>query len=91
MKKVILVRYGEIILKGLNRPVFEEKLMNNIRKSLYGMGKVEIIRSQARIYIEPVSEAYDFDAAMEKMKKVFGIVSVSPVWKINSNFEEIKG
>ena len=40
MKKVILVRYGEIILKGLNRPVFEDKLMNNIKKYLYGLGKI---------------------------------------------------
>jgi thiamine biosynthesis protein ThiI len=90
MKKVILVRYGEIILKGLNRPVFEDKLMNNIRKSLYGLGKVNIIRSQARIYIEPYLEDYDFNAAIEKLVKVFGIVSVSQVLKINTDFNEIK-
>lgn len=90
MKKVILVRYGEIILKGLNRPVFEDKLMNNIKKSLYGLGKVNIIRSQARIYIEPHMEDYDFDAAITKLVKVFGIVSVSPVLKINTDFDEIK-
>ena len=90
MKKVILVRYGEIILKGLNRPVFEDKLMGNIRKSLYGMGKVEVKRSQARIYIEPVEESFDFDGAISKLVKVFGIVSVSIVLKIPSNFEEIK-
>ena len=90
MRKVILVRYGEIILKGLNRPVFEDKLMNNIKKSLYGLGKVNIIRSQARIYIEPQMEDYDFDAAIEKLVKVFGIVSVSPALKINTDFDEIK-
>lgn len=90
MKKVILVRYGEIILKGLNRPVFEDKLMNNIRKSLYGLGKVDIKRSQARIFIEPGTEDYDTDTAMKRLTKVFGIVSVSPVIKIESDFEEIK-
>lgn len=90
MKKVILVRYGEIILKGLNRPVFEDKLMANIRKSLYGLGKIEVIRSQARIYIEPLAENYDFDRAITKLVKVFGIVSVSIVFKIPSDFEEIK-
>lgn len=90
MKKVILVRYGEIILKGLNRPVFEDKLVANIKKALYGMGKVDISKSQARIYVEPKEEGYDFEAAMDRMIKVFGIVSVSPVWKIDTDLEEMK-
>lgn len=90
MKKIILVRYGEIILKGLNRPVFEDKLISNIKKSLYGMGKAGVTRSQARIYVEPQDEEYDFDAAIVKITKVFGIVSVSPVWKIEADFEQIK-
>lgn len=90
MKKVILVRYGEIILKGLNRPVFEDKLVNNIKKSLAGLGKASVSKSQARIYIEPDSEEYDFEAALERLTRIFGIVSVSPVWKIDTNFEEIK-
>jgi tRNA uracil 4-sulfurtransferase len=90
MKKVILVRVGEIILKGLNRPVFEDKLIQNIKRSLYSLGKVNVIKSQARIYVEPVEDDYEFDAAMHKLTKVFGIVSVSPVWKINTDFEEIK-
>ncbi len=90
MKKVILVRYGEIILKGLNRPVFEDKLMANIRKAISSLGKIEVIRSQARIFIEPSEEDYDFEAAMLKLTKVFGIVSVSLVLKIPSEFEDIK-
>ncbi|MCX7749712.1 MAG: tRNA 4-thiouridine(8) synthase ThiI [Clostridia bacterium] len=90
MKRVILVRYGEIALKGLNRPLFESKLINNIRKSLYGFGKIDVIKSQSRIYIEPDGEDYDFEAAMERLTKVFGIVSVSPVWKIEPEFETIK-
>ena len=90
MKRVILVRYGEIILKGLNRPVFEDKLMGNIKKSLYGLGKVTVKRSQARIYIEPAETEFDFEDAVSRLVKVFGIVSVSIVLKIDSNFEEIK-
>lgn len=90
MKRVILVRYGEIILKGLNRPVFEDKLVNNIKKALHGMGKVIVTKSQGRIYVEPQEEEFEFEAAMERLTKVFGIVSVSPVWRINSDFEEIK-
>jgi thiamine biosynthesis protein ThiI len=90
MKKIILVRYGEIILKGLNRPIFEEKLMSNIKRNLYGLGKIDVIRSQGRIYIEPQEEGYEFDSAMERVRNVFGVVSVSPVWKIRTDFEEIK-
>lgn len=90
MDKVILVRYGEIILKGLNRPAFEEKLMGNIKKSLYGLGKVDIKRSQARIYIEPQDDAFDFDDAIARLVKVFGIVSLSIARKLPTDFEEIK-
>lgn len=90
MKKIILVRYGEIILKGLNRPVFEDKLMNNIKKSIHELGKVQIIKSQARIFIEPAFEDYDYNAAIERLIKVFGIVSVSPVWKVKTDLDEIK-
>lgn len=90
MKHVILVRYGEIALKGLNKPVFEDKLIKNIKKALYGLGPIEVIKSQSRVYIEPVSEDYDFEDAIIRVTKVFGIVSVSPVWKIESDYEEIK-
>jgi len=89
MKKVILVRYGEIMLKGLNRPVFEDKLICNIKKALYGLGKTTVNCSQARIYIEPEQDDFDFDNAVSRLVKVFGIVSVSIVWKIASDFEEI--
>jgi thiamine biosynthesis protein ThiI len=90
MKKIILVRLGEIILKGLNRPVFEEKLTRNIKKALYGLGKIDVIRSQGRIFVEPVEVEYEFEEALERLTRVFGIVSVSPVWKINTDFEEMK-
>lgn len=90
MKRVILVRYGEILLKGLNRPVFENKLISNIKRAIHKLGKVRVNKSQARIYIEPDGEDYDFDEALSLLSKVFGIVSVSPVWKIDSDFESIK-
>lgn len=90
MKKVILVRVGEIILKGLNRSAFEDKLIQNIKRTLYSLGKVQVVKSQARIYVEPVEDHYEFEAAMHKLTKVFGIVSVSPVWKIDTDFEVIK-
>lgn len=90
MKKVILVRYGEIILKGLNRPVFEDKLIGNIRSAILKSGNARIFKSQGRIYIEPQEENYDFDFVLQKITRIFGVVSVSPVWKIDTDYDQIK-
>ncbi len=90
MNKIILVRYGEIILKGLNRPVFEDKLIGNIKNAIFKFGKARVIKSQGRIYIEPQEENYDFDSVLTKVAKVFGVVSVSPVWKVETDYEIIK-
>jgi len=77
MEKVILVRYGEIILKGLNRPMFEDRLIKNIKQSLYGLGKISVRRSQARIFIEPRQDDFDFENAVTRLVNVMGIISVS--------------
>ncbi len=90
MKKIILVRYGEIILKGLNRPVFEDKLIGNIKSAILKAGNAKVIKSQGRIYIEPQVEDYDFDYALHKVTRIFGVVSVSPVLKIETDYEKIK-
>lgn len=90
MKKIILVRYGEIILKGLNRPVFEDKLIGNIKSAILKAGDAKVLKSQGRIYIEPQVEDYDFDYALQKITRIFGIVSVSPVLKIETDYEQIK-
>ncbi len=90
MKKIILVRYGEIILKGLNRPVFEDKLIGNIKSAILKAGDAKVLKSQGRIYIEPQVEDYDFDYALQKITRIFGVVSVSPVLKIETDYEQIK-
>jgi thiamine biosynthesis protein ThiI len=90
MKKIILARCGEIMLKGLNRYYFENKLVSNIRKTLNELGKAKVSKSHGRIFIEPEDETFDIEKAIEKLSKVFGIVSVSPVLCINNDFEEIK-
>ncbi len=90
MKKIILVRYGEIILKGLNRPVFEDKLIGNIKSAIFKAGNAKVLKSQGRIYIEPQVEDYDFDYALQKITRIFGVVSVSPVLKIETDYEKIK-
>ena len=75
MKEVILVKYGEIILKGLNRSRFEDLLIKNIKNAAGKLIK-SVRKSQAVIYIEPQDGA-DTDILEEKFKKVFGIVFIA--------------
>ncbi len=89
MNTVILVRYEEIFLKGSNRPAFEGRLMKNMKKVLYGFGPIKVSKAQSRIYIEPEAENYPVDEAMKRLSKVFGIASVSPVWKTETKKETI--
>ena len=75
MKEVILVKYGEIILLGLNRSRFEDLLIKNIKNAAGKLIK-SVRKSQAVIYIEPQDGA-DTDILEEKLKKVFGIVFIA--------------
>ncbi len=77
MHDLILLKLGEIVLKGLNRKAFEQKLMGNIRRRLLGLGKFKVSCMQSTIYVEPESEDADLDAAFEALQDVFGIVKIS--------------
>lgn len=75
MKQTILIKYGEIILKGLNRPLFEDVLIRNIKRALRGMAVQEIWKAQATIYVEP-GDGADLDEMIQRLQKVFGIVYI---------------
>lgn len=75
MKEIILVKYGEIILKGGNRPRFEKILVQNIANSVRNIAETKITVAQATIYIE-VTEEDKLDIVCERLKKVFGIVTI---------------
>ena len=90
MEKLILVRYGEIVLKGLNRRVFEDRLLTNIKRALHMMPRFSITLSQARTFIKPLEDDFDVDEAVERLRKVFGIVSVSIVYCTDCEYEKIK-
>ena len=77
MKEIILCKLGEIVLKGLNRRTFEQKLLSNLRHSLYGLGEYRVWCSQSAVYIEGADENADMDAAFEAAGKVFGIIKLS--------------
>lgn len=90
MDKMILVRYEEIFLKGLNRNIFENRLIRNIRRQLSSLASVKVTRSQSRIYIESHDADFDIDEATLRLKKIFGIASISHVTKVETDYETIK-
>ena len=77
MNDMILCKLGEIVLKGLNRKSFELKLMGNIRRRLYGLGRYKVSCMQSTVYVEPENDDADLDAAFEALQDVFGIVKIS--------------
>lgn len=76
MKEIILLKDGEIVLKGLNRRSFEDVLKKNIKFALKGSGRYEVTSAQSTIYVRPMSEDCDLDEAFERVKRVFGIAAL---------------
>ena len=77
MNDMILLKQGEIVLKGLNRRYFEDKLISNAKRRLAPYGKFDVSATQSTVYIEPQSDDCDMDGALEAMMKVFGVVGVT--------------
>ena len=77
MKKVILIKNGELVLKGLNRSTFEDMLIKNMRRRLSDLGKFNFIKAQSTIIAEPENEDVDFDEAVDRVGRIFGIVAFS--------------
>lgn len=77
MKEIILLKDGEIVLKGLNRRTFEDVLKKNIRHAISHLGSFEIKSAQSIIYVKPLSDDIDLDEACLIISRVFGIVSYS--------------
>ena len=73
-QEVILLKLGEIALKGLNRKAFEDVLLKNIRRRLQDAGEFSVSSRQSTIYVEPKDSAADLDLAEERVSKVFGVV-----------------
>ena len=94
MREIILIKYGELALKGANRSTFEDVLLRNIRFRLKRLGKFSYAKAQSTIYINPETEtdaecAALIDAAMPKLKKVFGIAALSRARECAKDFADI--
>ncbi len=77
MKEIILVKNGELVLKGLNRCSFEDVLIKNMKRHLAPLGAFKFTKSQSTIMVEPEDTDTDLDDAAECLKKVFGIAALS--------------
>ncbi len=89
MNDMLLLKLGEVVLKGLNRRSFEDRLKANVARRLKNIGQFKIYSTQATIYVEPLDEAADTDAAFEACLKIFGVSAVSRAMACEKNEDAI--
>ena len=89
MNDILLLKLGEIVLKGLNRRSFEQKLVSNVRRRLQGLGCFRVTCLQSTVYVEPEDDSADMDAAFEAVRDIFGIVKISLASACEKNPEAI--
>ncbi len=89
MKEMILLKVGELALKGLNRSTFEAVLLKNIRRRLKPLGEFTIQNAQSTIYVTPKSEDIDLNEAVERLSQVFGVAALSKARVTEKNMDAI--
>lgn len=89
MKEIILIKEGEIAIKGLNKRSFEDAMVRNIRRRLSRLGKFEYERSQSTVVIRPLDDEVDFDEVEDAVSKVFGIAAYCRALVAEKDFEVI--
>ncbi len=89
MREIILCKYGEIVLKGLNKPYFESALKKEMKYRIAPAGDFELFHAQSVLYITPKNEDADIDLAFSLAKKVFGIATVARAAECEKDMGEI--
>lgn len=90
IQEVILLKLGEIALKGLNRRAFEDVLIKNLRRRLKDCGSFQVYAAQSTVYVEPLNEEADMDMAEERVSKVFGVIGYARCAVAEKNLEAIQ-
>ena len=90
MKELILLKNGEIALKGLNRGSFEDILIKNARRRLASLGNFSFSKAQSTIYVLPQSDDIDLDEAVQRLQTVFGVAALCRACVVQKDFEDIK-
>lgn len=88
MKEVILIKLGELVLKGLNRHNFEDILLRNLRRRLAPLGKFDIRSRQSTITVTPM-EGVDLDEAAARVGRVFGVATYTRARIVSKDMEQI--
>ncbi|MBO4493801.1 MAG: tRNA 4-thiouridine(8) synthase ThiI [Ruminococcus sp.] len=89
MKELILVKYGEMALKGLNKKTFEDMLIKNIKRRLKPLGHFQLTSAQSTTYITPLDEEIDLNEAADRVGKIFGIATYCRACVCEKDFEDI--
>ena len=76
MKEILLLKLGEIVLKGANKRQFEDKLRQNVRRRMKPYGNFDVYIMQSTVYVEPEDELADVDGAWEACHAIFGVVKL---------------
>ena len=90
MKEIILIKLGEIVLKGLNRKNFEDALLRSLRRRLAKIGSFKVRAAQSTITVEPMDDDIDMDDAADCVAHVFGIAAFSRACIAEKDIESIK-
>ncbi len=89
MKEIILIKNGELALKGLNRATFEDILIKNIRKRIKSLGEFDYRKEQSTVSVIPVTDGVDMDEVSERVGRVFGIARYSRALQVEKDMAEI--
>ena len=87
--EMLLLKLGEVVLKGLNRRSFEDKLVSNVRRRLKSLGSFQVYVRQSTIYVEPQSDACDMEAAYAAARQVFGVAAVARAVLVSTPFSSV--
>ena len=90
MYKAFLIKYAEIAIKGKNRYIFEDALVDQIRYQLRNVeGTFKVVKEMGRIFVYPQGD-FDYEEAVEAMKRVFGIYGICPAVVLeDQGFEQL--
>ncbi len=89
MKEIVLVKFGEIVLKGLNKKSFEDLLTKNIKRRLKSLGQFKLTSAQSTTYITPLDEDIDLGEVVDRVSKIFGIAALCRACVCEKNFDDI--
>lgn len=89
MREILLAKYGELALKGLNRGSFESALLKTIRRRVAAAGGFKVYKAQSTVYIEPLDGQSDVGRACELLQRVFGLAAVNRALITDKDFTAI--